>query len=159
RGPQRSAGKRVALGRLEGLAEAYRSQGRRVVLVNGCFDLLHAAQAAHLEEAAALGDGLVGAVNGDASGRRLKGPGRAVVGQDQRAALVAALGCVDHVLVFEEDAPHEVLLRVRPDVLAKGGDYAPDEVAGREVVEAYGGQVCVTGRKAGPSTSQLIQAV
>jgi D-beta-D-heptose 7-phosphate kinase / D-beta-D-heptose 1-phosphate adenosyltransferase len=91
--------------------------------------------------------------------RRLKGEGRPVVGQDDRAALVAALGCVGHVLVFAGDTPHEVVRRVRPDVLVKGGDYAPAEVVGREVVEGYGGRVCVTARREGLSTTAVVRAV
>jgi rfaE bifunctional protein nucleotidyltransferase chain/domain len=130
-----------------------------VVLTNGCFDLLHAAHAAYLEEAATLGDVLLVAVNGDRGVRRLKGLNRPIVGQVQRAALVAALACVDHVLLFDDDTPHDLLRRLRPDVLVKGGDYRAEEVIGREVVQGYGGRVCVTGRQAGWSTSRLIEAV
>jgi D-beta-D-heptose 7-phosphate kinase/D-beta-D-heptose 1-phosphate adenosyltransferase len=159
-GPARTGpGKRVSLPELAALAESYRRAGRTVVLANGCFDLLHAGHVAHLEEAAALGDVLAVAVNGDASVRRLKGAGRPVIGEDDRAALLAALACVGHVLVFDDDTPHEVLRQVRPDVLAKGGTYTPEQVVGREVVEAYGGRVCVTGRRDGVSTTQLLAAV
>jgi D-beta-D-heptose 7-phosphate kinase/D-beta-D-heptose 1-phosphate adenosyltransferase len=151
-------GKLVTLEQLEALAEEYRRQGRAVVLTNGCFDLLHAGHAAHLQEAARLGDVLVVAVNADSGVRRLKGDGRPLQGQDDRAALLAALGCVDHVVVFADDTPHEVLRRVRPAVLVKGGDYQPGEVVGHEVVEAYGGRVCLTGRHDGPSTTRLLAA-
>jgi D-beta-D-heptose 7-phosphate kinase/D-beta-D-heptose 1-phosphate adenosyltransferase len=154
-----AAGKRVTLEQMESLAEDYRREGRTLVLVNGCFDLLHAGHAAHLAEAKALGDVLVVAVNGDASVRRLKGLSRPIVPQEQRAELLAALGCVDHVLIFEEGTPHEVLRRVRPDVLAKGSDYECEEVVGREVVQGYGGRVCLTSRRPGVSTSRLVQAV
>jgi D-beta-D-heptose 7-phosphate kinase/D-beta-D-heptose 1-phosphate adenosyltransferase len=119
----------------------------------------HAGHAAHLEEAARLGDVLVVAVNDDASVRRLKGENRPVIGAGDRAALVAALGCVGHVLIFHGDTPHEVLRRLRPDVLAKGGDYTPEQVVGREVVEGYGGRVCLTGRRQGLSTTQVLGAV
>ncbi len=154
-----ATGKVVGLAVLEELTQGYRRAGRRVVLTNGCFDLLHAGHAAYLEEAAQLGDVLVVAVNGDRSVRRLKGAERPIVGEAERAALVAALECVDHVLLFDDDTPHEVLSRLRPDVLVKGGDYQLEEVVGREVVQAYGGRVCLTGRQSGLSTSRLIEAV
>jgi D-beta-D-heptose 7-phosphate kinase/D-beta-D-heptose 1-phosphate adenosyltransferase len=154
-----SRSKLVCLEQMTRLAEGYRAMGLSVVLTNGCFDLLHAAHAAYLEEAARLGDVLVVAVNRDESVRRLKGLNRPIVAEMERAALVAALGCVNHVLLFEEETPHEVLRRVRPDVLVKGGDYRPEEVVGREVVESYGGRVCVAGRRPGLSTSRLIEAV
>ncbi len=153
------APKQVALEEMVALTERYRSDGRRVVLTNGCFDLLHAGHASYLKEAASLGDILVVAINDDAGIRRLKGKGRPVIGQADRAALLAALSCVDHVVIFAEDTPHEVLRRVRPDVLVKGGDYTVEQVVGRELVEAYGGRVCVTGKREGLSTSRVIAAV
>jgi D-beta-D-heptose 7-phosphate kinase/D-beta-D-heptose 1-phosphate adenosyltransferase len=158
-GPPGTAGKLISLEGMEMLAQQYRRRGLSVVLSNGCFDLLHAGHAAYLEQARRLGDVLVVAVNRDASVRRLKGLDRPIVGEAERAALVAALGCVDHVLLFDEPTPHEVLRRVRPDVLVKGGDYRPDQVVGREVVEGYGGRVCLAGRQPGLSTSRLIEAV
>jgi D-beta-D-heptose 7-phosphate kinase/D-beta-D-heptose 1-phosphate adenosyltransferase len=137
----------------------HRLRGRRVVFTNGCFDLLHVGHASYLEEAAGLGDVLIVAINSDASVRRLKGPQRPVIGEAERAAMLAALGCVDHVVVFDEDTPHRLLQALRPDVLVKGGTYELDEVVGREVVEAYGGRVHVTGMTAGVSTSQIVQRV
>jgi D-beta-D-heptose 7-phosphate kinase/D-beta-D-heptose 1-phosphate adenosyltransferase len=141
------------------LAAEYRRKGLSVVLTNGCFDLLHAGHLRCLADASRLGDILVVAVNGDGSVRRLKGPGRPVVPARDRAALVAALACVDHVLIFDEDTPHALLRRLRPDVLAKGGTYTVDEVVGREVVHAYGGRVCVTGACEGLSTTGLLTAL
>jgi D-beta-D-heptose 7-phosphate kinase/D-beta-D-heptose 1-phosphate adenosyltransferase len=137
----------------------HRIRGKRVVLTNGCFDLLHVGHASYLEEAAALGDKLIVAINSDASVRRLKGPDRPVIGEQERAAMLAALGCVDHVVIFDEDTPHRLLEALRPDVLVKGGTYQPHEVVGREVVEAYGGRVYVTSMTAGISTSQIVQRV
>jgi D-beta-D-heptose 7-phosphate kinase/D-beta-D-heptose 1-phosphate adenosyltransferase len=154
-----SAGKQVSAAQMASLAAGYRERGLRVVLTNGCFDLLHAGHVHCLEEAAGLGDVLVVAVNSDASVRRLKGLGRPVRPQEERAALLAALACVDHVVLFEEDTPHELLRRVRPDVLAKGGTYAEGEVVGREVVEGYGGRVCRTGVREGASTTALLAAL
>jgi D-beta-D-heptose 7-phosphate kinase / D-beta-D-heptose 1-phosphate adenosyltransferase len=152
-------GKLVTRPQMAALAEAHRRAGRTLVLTNGCFDLLHAGHVAALQEAAALGDVLVVAVNSDAGVRRLKGPGRPVVAQADRVALLAALACVDHVLLFDDDTPHALLGELRPDVLVKGGTYRPEEVAGREVVEAYGGRVCVTGRRHGLSTTALLAAL
>jgi D-beta-D-heptose 7-phosphate kinase/D-beta-D-heptose 1-phosphate adenosyltransferase len=154
--PCGSAAKVVSVDQMAELAEGYRRQGRRVVLSNGCFDLLHAGHLACLEEAARLGEVLCVAVNADDSVRRLKGPGRPVVPQQERALLLAALDCVSHVAVFSEDTPHELLRHVRPDVLVKGGDYTAEQVAGREVVQAYGGRMCVTGHCPGPSTTQRL---
>jgi D-beta-D-heptose 7-phosphate kinase/D-beta-D-heptose 1-phosphate adenosyltransferase len=151
--------KLVTAERMEALAEAYRRRGLRVVFTNGCFDLLHAGHLACLQEAAALGEVLVVALNSDASVGRLKGPGRPVVPAGQRAALVAALGCVDHVLLFDDVTPHELLRRIRPDVLAKGGTYGPEGVVGREVVETYGGRVCLTGKVDGLSTTRLLNSL
>jgi D-beta-D-heptose 7-phosphate kinase/D-beta-D-heptose 1-phosphate adenosyltransferase len=139
--------------------EEYRLRGKRVVFTNGCFDLLHVGHTSYLEEAAALGDLLIVAVNSDQSVRRLKGPDRPVIGQQERAAMLASLGCVDHVVILDQDTPHALLAAIRPDVLVKGGTYQPHEVVGREVVEAYGGSVCVVSLTDGVSTSQIVQQV
>jgi D-beta-D-heptose 7-phosphate kinase/D-beta-D-heptose 1-phosphate adenosyltransferase len=151
--------KLVTVEQLVTLAESYRRARRRVVLTNGCFDLLHAGHVGCLREAARLGDVLVVALNSDASVRRLKGPGRPIHNQTDRAGLVAALACVDHVTVFEDDTPHDLLRRLRPDVLVKGGTYTPEEVVGREVVEAYGGKVLLTAKRDGVSTTRLLTAL
>jgi len=152
------ADKLVSVERMALLADSYRRSGKTIVLTNGCFDLLHVGHAAYLAEAATLGDLLVVAVNSDASVRRAKGPDRPVIGQHDRAALLAALSSVDHVLIFDADTPHELLRQIRPDVLVKGGTYTREEVVGREVVEAYGGKVCVTGKVEGASTSRILSS-
>jgi D-beta-D-heptose 7-phosphate kinase/D-beta-D-heptose 1-phosphate adenosyltransferase len=144
---------------METLADAYRRAGRTIVLTNGCFDLLHVGHVSHLDQAAELGDVLVVAVNSDASVRRLKGAGRPLVGQRERMRLVASLAAVQHVLVLDDDTPHRLLERIRPDVLVKGGDYRPDEVVGHELVTAYGGSVCVTRQTEDASTSTLVHAI
>jgi D-beta-D-heptose 7-phosphate kinase/D-beta-D-heptose 1-phosphate adenosyltransferase len=154
-----AASKRVSGEEMAVLAEGYRTAGRRVVFTNGCFDLLHAGHVQHLQEAARLGDVLVVALNSDESVRRLKGADRPIIPQADRAALLAALACVDHVLVFDEDTPHRLLRLIRPDVLVKGGDYSAAAVIGREVVESYGGTVCVTGRVEGVSTTHLLASL
>lgn len=141
------------------LAAEYRRRGQRVVLTNGCFDLLHVGHVTYLEEAAAMGDVLIVAINSDDSVRRLKGPQRPVIQGRERAAMLAALTCVAHVLEFDEDTPHELLEAIRPDVLTKGGTYQPHEVVGHEIVEAYGGRVCVAGMVPGISTTEIVQSV
>jgi rfaE bifunctional protein nucleotidyltransferase chain/domain len=152
-------GKLVTLDEMGSLAAAYRRDGKTVVFTNGCFDLLHVGHVSYLEEAAALGDVLVVGLNSDASVRRLKGPERPIVAERDRAALLAALGCVDHVVLFEEDTPHRLLEAIRPDVLVKGGTYTVDQVVGHEIVERYGGRVCVASTQPGVSTTKLVEDI
>jgi D-beta-D-heptose 7-phosphate kinase/D-beta-D-heptose 1-phosphate adenosyltransferase len=116
-------------------------RGDRVVFTNGCFDLLHVGHVRSLEQARSLGDRLIVGVNSDASVRRLKGASRPVVGEKQRAEVLAALACVDWVVVFGHDTPLALIRAVRPDVLAKGGDWKLSEIVGREDVESWGGRV------------------
>ncbi|MBI3839817.1 MAG: D-glycero-beta-D-manno-heptose 1-phosphate adenylyltransferase [Planctomycetia bacterium] len=141
------------------LAEEHRRRGEKVVFTNGCFDLLHVGHITYLTEAAALGDVLVVGVNSDASVRKLKGSSRPVIGQSDRAAMLAALACVHYVIVFDDDTPHALLHAIRPDVLVKGGTYTTDEVVGHEIVEAYGGTVCVTGVVDGISTTNILASL
>lgn len=149
----------VTLKQMECLAEMHRRAGQAVVFTNGCFDLLHVGHVTCLEQAARMGDVLVVALNSDRSVRRLKGKGRPVMKEQDRAAVLASLECVDYVLVFDDDTPHELLRRIRPDVLVKGGTYQPDEIVGREIVEAYGGRVCVTGKIDGVSTTRIVASL
>ncbi|HVA48511.1 MAG TPA: D-glycero-beta-D-manno-heptose 1-phosphate adenylyltransferase [Pirellulales bacterium] len=149
----------VGLDELERLVDKHRAAGRRIVFTNGCFDLLHVGHVSYLSEARMLGDVLVVAVNSDASVRRLKGASRPVIGQRDRATMLAALAAVDHVVVFDEAAPHALLHRLRPDVLVKGGTYTLDEVVGHEVVTGYGGTVCVVGLVDGVSTTRIVASL
>jgi D-beta-D-heptose 7-phosphate kinase/D-beta-D-heptose 1-phosphate adenosyltransferase len=151
--------RRVSLDEMTALADFYRSKGQTIVLANGCFDLLHVGHVKYLQEASRMGDVLVVAINSDRSVRSIKGSGRPVIDQEDRATLLAALKCVDHVLVFDAATPHDVLRRIRPDVLVKGGTYTIDEVVGREIVWDYGGRVCVTGKIEGTSTTDVIARV
>ncbi len=144
---------------LKRLLDAHRARGESVVLTNGCFDLLHVGHVTYLQEAADLGDRLIVAVNSDAGVRRLKGPTRPVISETDRAAMLAALWAVDYVVIFDEDTPHELLRQLRPDVLVKGGTYTPEQVVGHEVVEAYGGRVCVTGVIDGVSTTAIVSSL
>jgi D-beta-D-heptose 7-phosphate kinase/D-beta-D-heptose 1-phosphate adenosyltransferase len=123
------------------LVNAWRSNRETIVFTNGCFDLLHPGHIYLLNEAKALGNRLVVGLNSDASVERLKGRGRPIFCEDERAALIGALDCVDLVVVFEEDIPQSLITALQPDLLVKGGDYALEEVVGREIVEASGGKV------------------
>ncbi len=135
-------------------------QGRRVVFTNGCFDLLHVGHVRYLQAARALGDFLVVGLNDDASVRRLaKGPERPVVPQAERAEILAALACVDAVVIFSQDTPLELILLLRPDVLVKGGDYTPATIVGCQEVQSWGGSVQVIPFVSGYSTSGLIQRI
>jgi D-beta-D-heptose 7-phosphate kinase / D-beta-D-heptose 1-phosphate adenosyltransferase len=140
-------------------AAAWRTAGKRIVLTNGCFDLLHAGHLALLSHAAKLGDVLMLAINSDASVRRLKGAERPLVPQAERAALLAALAFVDAVTIFDEDTPLAVLEAVQPHVLVKGGDYQPSEVVGRELVEAAGGRVVIVPLMPERSTTSLVERI
>lgn len=140
------------------LAE-HRRRGEKVVFTNGCFDLLHVGHVTYLAQAKALGDLLVVGVNSDAGVRRLKGSSRPVINEQDRAAMLAAMAAVDYVVVFDEDTPHRMLHALRPDVLVKGGTYAPHEVVGHEVVTAYGGRVCVAGVVDGISTTNILASL
>ncbi|MEW6388111.1 MAG: D-glycero-beta-D-manno-heptose 1-phosphate adenylyltransferase [Thermodesulfobacteriota bacterium] len=134
------------------------AHGQKVVFTNGCFDLLHLGHVRYLEQARSLGDALIVGVNTDASARRLKkGPGRPVNPEGDRAAVLAALACVDRVVLFAEDTPLELISALQPDVLVKGGDYRPEEIAGREVVLARGGRVQVLPFVPGYSSTGLLE--
>jgi rfaE bifunctional protein nucleotidyltransferase chain/domain len=139
--------------------QLWRAARARVVFTNGVFDLLHRGHVEYLEEARALGDRLVVGINSDASARRLKGPSRPIVGQDDRVALVSALACVDLAIVFDDDTPLRLIEAVQPDVLVKGGDYAVPDIVGREVVEARGGRVTTIALRPGLSTSEIVKRI
>ena len=136
-----------------------RAQGRSLVFTNGCFDLLHVGHTRYLAAARSLGDALVVAVNSDRSVRALKGEGRPVTGEAERAEMLAALACVDFVTVFDEDSPRRIISELLPDVLVKGGDYAPDEIHGREEVERAGGRVLALPFVEGASTTGIIDRI
>jgi rfaE bifunctional protein nucleotidyltransferase chain/domain len=133
--------------------------GRRVVFTNGCFDLLHPGHIDSLEKARALGDVLIVGLNSDASVRQLKGAGRPVLPERERAEILAALECVDAVVIFDALTPREVIARLLPDVLVKGGDWASDQIVGREEVEAAGGRVVSIPVVAGYSTTEILRKI
>ena len=138
---------------------AAQARGERVVMTNGCFDLIHAGHVRYLQEAAQLGDRLVVAVNSDASVRRLKGETRPIVPLAARMEVLAALNCVDWVIPFDEDTPQRLICAVQPDVLVKGGDYRVDEIAGAECVQAAGGEVKTLAFWDGFSTSNIVERI
>ncbi len=149
--------------RLEDLVEEVRRRraaGDRIVMTNGCFDLVHVGHVRTLQAARALGEALVVAINTDASVRGLaKAQGRPIVPEQERAEVLAALACVDYVVLFDEPDPRRVVLALEPDVLAKGGDWSPDTIIGREEVEARGGKVVALPDIPGVRTTRIIERV
>ncbi|MEN8687555.1 MAG: D-glycero-beta-D-manno-heptose 1-phosphate adenylyltransferase, partial [Desulfuromonadales bacterium] len=144
---------------LKSILAGVKQQGKKVVFTNGCFDLLHVGHVKYLQAARQLGDLLVLGLNSDDSIRRLKGTGRPLIGQDERAHIMAALNCIDFVVIFDEDTPLELISLLRPDVLVKGGDYTVDGVVGRDVVESYGGRVELINFVDGKSTTNIINKI
>ncbi len=139
---------------------AHRRRNHRIVFTNGCFDLMHIGHTRYLQAARALGDVLVVGVNSDASVRALnKAPDRPIVPEAQRAEVLAALACVDYVVVFSEPDPGNLIAALQPDVLVKGGDWAPDRIVGRDTVEARGGSVLTIPLVPGVSTTALVQRI
>lgn len=129
---------------------------RKVVFTNGCFDILHYGHISYLAQARQLGDMLVVGLNSDASVRRLKGPSRPVNPQEARAFVLSALEMVDYVVFFEEDTPYNIITRVKPDILVKGGDYEIDNIVGGDFVRSRGGQVLTIPFEEGFSTSSIL---
>ena len=144
---------------LREIMEDLRSAGKKVVFTNGCFDILHTGHVRYLNIAKGYGDVLVVAINSDDSIRVIKGEKRPIVPQSERAEVLAALSMVDYVTIFEEDDPHHVIAELMPDVLVKGGDWAVDEIIGRDIVEADGGHVYSIPYIEGSSTTNIIETV
>ncbi len=137
----------------------WRNEKRTIVFTNGCFDLLHTGHIHLLQSAAKEGDRLIVGLNTDASIRKLKGPSRPVLGEQDRAAILAALGCVDMVILFAQETPINLIETIRPDVIAKGADYSKKEVVGADLVEDWGGKVVLISLEKGKSTSILIESI
>ena len=145
--------------RLKTVVEPLRRRGKKIVLANGCFDLLHVGHVRYLAEAKSLGDVLIVGINGDRSVRRLKGKGRPLMPESARAELVAGLECTDYVIIFRESNVERLLRAIRPDVHAKGGDYTADTVPERAVVKSYGGRVAIAGGPKVRSTRGIIEQI
>ncbi|HEV2197026.1 MAG TPA: D-glycero-beta-D-manno-heptose 1-phosphate adenylyltransferase [Candidatus Acidoferrum sp.] len=133
--------------------------GRKVVFTNGCFDLLHPGHIRGFEQARQLGDALIVGLNSDSSVRQLKGPARPVIPEQERAEILSALEAVDAVVIFNEPTPREVIARLLPDVLVKGGDWPGDQIVGREEVEAAGGRVVSIPLVPGYSTTTILRKI
>jgi len=141
---------------LRARAAAWRADGQRIVFTNGCYDLLHVGHIKLLERAKQQGDKLIVAINSDESVRMLKGPTRPMVGEQQRARVLAALSAIDAVVIFSEGTPLQLIKAIRPDVLVKGGDYTEETVVGATEVHGWGGRVCLVPLVAGFSTTDLV---
>ena len=136
-----------------------RESGHRVVFTNGVFDLLHPGHVRYLQQARALGDVLIVAINSDRSVHGVKGPDRPITPEHERAEILAALECVDAVTVFDEDTPYNVIADLQPDVLVKGADWAHDAIVGRDIVELRGGRVVRIAVEQGHSTSDIVAKI
>jgi D-glycero-beta-D-manno-heptose 1-phosphate adenylyltransferase len=140
-------------------AEQVRGRGGRLVFTNGVFDLLHPGHVRYLQDARALGDALLVAVNSDRSVRANKGPDRPLTPEGERAEVLLALACVDAAVIFDEETPYDVITRIQPDVLVKGADWAEDDIVGRDIVEGRGGRVVRVRLEPGLSTTELIRRI
>jgi D-glycero-beta-D-manno-heptose 1-phosphate adenylyltransferase len=136
-----------------------RAAGRTIVFTNGVFDILHPGHVRYLQDARALGDRLIVGLNGDASVRRNKGPDRPINPEAERAEILAALACVDAVVIFDEDTPAEIVRAVQPDILVKGADWPADQIVGRDIVEARGGRVVLMPVEPGHSTTAILDRI
>jgi D-beta-D-heptose 7-phosphate kinase/D-beta-D-heptose 1-phosphate adenosyltransferase len=152
-------GKTLSLEEASLTVESWKKNGESVVFTNGCFDLLHPGHVRLLQEASKEGDRLVVGLNSDASVKMLKGAERPVLGQEDRAAILSALDCVDMVILFEEETPLNIIRALHPSVLVKGGDYSPDSVVGKEIVEADRGRVVIIPLLEGKSTTGILHAI
>ena len=151
------AGKILSRDDLQTERQRLREAGRKLVFTNGVFDILHVGHVRYLQQARELGDALVVAVNSDASVRQLKGDARPLTNENDRAEILASLAAVDYVTIFDDISPRSLIAELLPDVLVKGGDYALDQIHGREEVEAAGGRVVSLPFVEGASTSKLIE--
>ncbi|MFN3813064.1 MAG: D-glycero-beta-D-manno-heptose 1-phosphate adenylyltransferase [Aquificaceae bacterium] len=139
--------------------ETVRTEGKRIVFTNGCFDIVHAGHAYYLQKAKELGDILVVGVNSDSSIRRIKGEKRPIIPEHMRAFLLDSLKPVDYVIVFKEDTPEDLIKCIRPHVLAKGGDWAVENIVGADFVLSYGGKVKLIDFSFDISTSKVIERI
>lgn len=156
--PRQAASKILSLERAYKVVDELKQQGKRTVFTNGCFDLIHLGHTRYLAAAKELGDVLIVAINADSSVRALKGPGRPVFPQEERAETLAALEAVDYVTVFADPTPQAVIARMVPHVLVKGAGWAPNEIVGRVEVEAAGGRVVSMPSAADISSTNIIEA-
>jgi D-beta-D-heptose 7-phosphate kinase/D-beta-D-heptose 1-phosphate adenosyltransferase len=141
------------------LVDELRASGRTIVFTNGVFDLLHVGHLRYLQHARGLGDALLVGVNSDRSVRQIKGSGRPITAEGERAEILEALACVDGVVIFDEETPRNLILAIQPDVLVKGADWAEDAIVGRDIVEARGGRVVRVAIEPGHSTTEMVDRI
>lgn len=156
---ERVNGKVKPLSELISASKRLKDEGKKVVFTNGCFDLLHIGHLRYLQKAKEAGDVLIVGINSDSSMRRLKGPERPIVQQNERAEILSALECVDYVVIFSEDTPYRVIRAIRPDILVKGGDYEAGQIVGTDLVKSSGGEVLVIDEVKDRSTTLLVKAI
>ncbi|MFH1715258.1 MAG: D-glycero-beta-D-manno-heptose 1-phosphate adenylyltransferase [Elusimicrobiota bacterium] len=149
----------IDIDKLVKILKQKRKQRKKIVFTNGCFDILHKGHVAYLEKAKRYGDILVIGLNSDSSIRRLKGPKRPIFPERERAEVLSALSCVDYVAMFNENTPLNLIKKIQPDVLIKGGDYTLDTIVGRDFLESYGGKVVTIPLIKGKSTSDIINKI
>jgi len=144
---------------LRGIIKDLKTEGKRIVFTNGCFDLLHLGHVRYLEKAKSLGDILVVGVNSDRSVQSLKGPGRPILPEEERAEILSGLACVDYLTIFNELTPFELISSLQPHILVKGGDWTKETTVGKEVVERSGGEVVILPLVEGSSSSNIIETI
>ncbi len=147
------------LNQLKKILQVKRQEGKRIVLANGGFDLIHVGHTRYLKEAKKKGDILLVALNSDSSVRKLKGLGRPILTEDERSEIISSFYFVDYIIIFDEDTVNNILLTLKPDVHAKGSDYTKDTVPERDTVIGYGGEIAITGGPKVRSTSDLIRLI
>jgi len=144
---------------LKSIVESLKAKGYKIVFTNGCFDLLHIGHLRTLQKAKSLGDILIVGVNSDSSVRRIKGRGRPIIPENERAEIIASLECVDYVVIFSEPDPIKLIKTIKPDVHVKGGDYDIDKLPEAEIVKSYGGEIVLTDIVADHSTTKIIEQI
>lgn len=152
-------GKLKSLDEIAGLAAQARQRGQSIVFTNGCFDLLHRGHVHLLRQAKAVGDVLVVGINSDCSVKAIKGPTRPILPENDRVELIAAMEMVDYVVLFDEPDPYQLIAAIKPNVLAKGGDWSADKIIGADIVERDGGRVAVIPYLKGLSTTEIIERI
>lgn len=146
----------LPLKKLKKIIAKQKKKGKTIVLANGCFDFIHVGHIRYLKEAGSMGDFLIVALNSDPSVRRLKGPGRPILGQNQRADILSSLEFVDYVTIFNQNDVSDILLKLKPNIHAKGADYTKETVPEKNIVHRYGGEVAIVGGPKIKSTSEII---
>ncbi len=152
-------GKIIELGNIKKELSVLKKKSKKIVFTNGCFDIIHAGHVSYLNEAKNLGDVLIVGLNSDESVKRLKGPDRPIVNQNDRAYILANLKPVDYVIIFDQDTPYELIKEIKPNVLVKGGDYQGKDIAGKDIVESSGGKTVLINFVEGKSTSEIIKKI